>query len=159
MGSLSILGWIVILLSMIYIGFGIVSLVRLSEAISGLRGVLGLETTIGQLEQVIAFGALTTATLFAAGALSGYLGIHSDRLQNEIDFLQKEIDELTWWIKQVGPPAKKDAHAKETQLRVSRPTETLQSPWQAEMEARRKAVEERRKRAERNDEETEKPEN
>ncbi len=96
MGSLSILGWIVILLSMIYIGFGIVSLVRLSEAISGLRGVLGLETTIGQLEQVIAFGALTTATLFAAGALSGYLGIHSDRLQNEIDFLQKEIDELTW---------------------------------------------------------------
>ena len=54
MGSLSILGWIVILLSMIYIGFGIVSLARLSEAISGLRGVPGLETTIGQLEQVIA---------------------------------------------------------------------------------------------------------
>ena len=96
MGSLSILSAIVIVLSIIYIGIGIGTLARLSEAISGLRGVPGLETTTGQLEQALAFAALTTATLFAAGALSGYLGIHSDRLQNEIDFLQKEIDELTW---------------------------------------------------------------
>ncbi len=154
MGSVGTLGRTLILLSVIFLGVGSYELSRASTSLdyaaNALRRLPVSETLKSQLAQIaqqqeaLAYEAFTLAFIVTTGIFAGYLAIHSDNLRGDIDGLSTRVEQS---VKKHAPGTTL-GWVPPRPIRVASETETMKNPWSDEMEARRKAAEEERKRAE-----------
>ncbi len=148
MGSVGTLGRTLILLSIIFLGIGSYELVRASIALNDATNALRKlpepqKSQFAQLalqqQEALAYEAFTLAFIVTTGIFAGYLGIHSDNLRGDIDGLSERVEQSV----KKHTPGTPLGWVPPRPIRAASETETMKNPWSDEMEARRKAAEEK----------------